>query len=183
MSWTDVGYVEHEADDYLPHNARIIVGLFGAYQKKVRNIGPFLDAVKKLPDLDFVLRGDTDVIVDSAYYPNLDVKPGRQPVADIEVLEANCDILVSLNAHSGMMPPGKTFYYASYSKPIVYIADGERQDYLVEYMTGLGRYVVCRNTPESIQDGIRRAVASLADFKRNIPERMRLDVIARKIVG
>ncbi len=183
MEWTDVGYVEHEADDFVPNNSRVRVGLFGAYQRKVRNIEPFLEAVRKLPDFDFVLRGDSDVVVDSATYPNLDVKPGRQPVAGIEVLEANCDILVSLNAHSGIMPPGKTFYYASYAKPIVYIADGEMQDYLMEYMVGLGRYIVCRNNSDSIVDGIKRAVASMADFQCSIPDRMRLDVIARKIVG
>lgn len=183
MSWTDVGYVEHKADDYVPHNVRITIGLFGAYQKKVRNIEPFLEAVKMLPNYNFVLRGDSDVIIDSSDHPNLDVKLGRQPVAEIEALEANCDILVSLNAHSGMMPPGKTFYYASYTKPIVYIADGECQDYLIEYMTGLGRYVVCRNNADSIVEGIGRAVVNLVNFQRNIPERMRLDVIARKIVG
>jgi hypothetical protein len=183
MSWTDVGYVEHETDEYIPRNERITVGLFGAYQKKVRNIEPFLAAVKKLPNLKFVLRGDSDVVVNPASYPNLDVKSGRQPVSEIEALEANCDILISLNAHSGMMPPGKTFYYASYAKPIVYIADGERQDYLMEYMEGLGRYVVCRNNVDSIVKGIKQAVAILTGFQRNIPERMRLDVIARKIVG
>ena len=183
MTWTDVGYIEHEKDNYIPHNKRVRIGLFGAYQRKVRNIGPFLEAVKALPDLDFVLRGDSDVVVDSAVYPNLDVKPGRQSVSEIESLEAECDILVSLNAHRGTMPPGKTFYYASYAKPIVYIADGERQAYLMEYMAGLGRYVVCCNNVDSIVDGIRRAVASLAGFQRNIPERMRLDIIARRVVG
>ncbi len=183
MSWTDVGYVKHDLDDYLPHNDHVTVGLFGAYQRKVRNIGPFLEAVKRLSNLQFVLRGDTDVHVDSALYPNLDVKFGRQPVDEVERLEANCDILISLNAHSGMMPPGKTFYYASYAKPLVYIADGEKQDYLMEYMTSLGRYVVCRNTAESIIGGIQRAVASLQGFKRNIPERMKLEVVAQRIVG
>ena len=183
MSWTDVGYVEHETDDYIPHNTRITIGLFGAYQKKVRNIGPFLAAVKQFPNLNFVLRGDSDVTIDPTSYPNLDVKPGRQPVTEIETLEANCDILLSLNAHSGMMPPGKTFYYASYAKPIVYIADGEQQDYLMKYMIGLGRYIVCHNTVESIVQGIGRAIASLTDFHRVIPERMKLDVIAKRIVG
>lgn len=183
MSWTDVGYIEHELDDLVPRNAHPTVGLFGAYQRKVRNIAPFLEAVRQLPMLRFVLRGDTDISIDSSLYPNLDVKFGRQPVSEVEKLEANCDVLVSLNSHSGMMPPGKTFYYASYAKPIVYIADGERQDYLMKYMTSLGRYVVCRNTADSIVDGIERAVSSLPGFHRNIPERMRLDVIAKRIIG
>jgi len=183
MLWTDVGYVEHESDDLVPRNTRVRIGLFGAYQSKVRNIKPFLQAVRKLSNYDFILRGDSDVVVDPTKYQNLDVQQGRQPVSEIETLEAHCDILISLNAHSGMMPPGKTFYYASYTKPIVYIADGEMQEYLMEYMNGLGRYVVCRNTAESITEGIERAVANLRGFKRTIPERMRLDMIARRIVG
>lgn len=182
MDWSDIGPINHVRDDYKPQNKKVTVGLFGAYQRKVRNINPFLEAVKMLPKFRFVLRGDSDVLVNPAEYPNLDVKFGRRPVSEVEDLETNCDILLSLNAHHNITPPGKTFYYASFNKPIIYIADGKNSDYTINYFKSLGRFEACHNDVNSITECITRVAAGLRDFKRIIPERLKLDVIARKII-
>lgn len=183
MSWSDVGYIEHVQDAFVPHNARITLGLFGAYQRKVRNIAPLLSAIRHFPNLRFILRGDSDLVIQAEEYPNLDVQPGRLPVAEVEALEAQCDILLCLGGHSGVThPAGKLFYYASYHKPILYIGDGVHNDYFKTYLKPFGRYLICDNNEASICRGIEAAVAALPTYHHQIPERMHLDVIARKVI-
>lgn len=182
MRWSDVGYIKHERDDFVPRNKIVTVGLFGAYQRKVRNIEPLLSVMASFPDVKFVIRGDADFEIDAARYPNLDVKTGRIPVEEVEALEAQCDILISLSGRYTVMPPGKTFYYASYNKPILAIVDGPRADFMLEYLNGLGRYVCCRNDAHSLAEGLRRAIKSLANYEREIPVRMQLASIARNLV-
>ena len=182
MRWSDVGYIRHERDDYVPHNEKVTIGLFGAYQRKVRNIKPLLSAMAAFPEVKFILRGDSDIEINSSDYPNLDVKSGRISVEEVEELEARCDILISLSGRYTVMPPGKTFYYASYNKPIIAIIDGPRADFMLEYLVGLGRYVCCRNEETSIKNGIKNAIESLVNFKRVIPDRMQLATIAKNLV-
>ena len=79
-------------------------------------------------------------------------------------------------------PAGKVLYYASYNKPILYIGDGVHRDYFRSYLEGLGRYIICDNEVSSIVDGIQRLVDSIPGFELRIPNRMKLDVIARKII-
>ncbi len=183
MTWSDVGYIEHKLDAFQPHNPQVTIGLFGAYQRNVRNIEPLLAALRHFPDARFILRGDSDVVIDPAAYPNLDVLPGRRPVDEVEQLEAQCDILLCLGAHCGMtIPAGKVFYYASYHKPILYISDGVHGAYCRRYLEAFGRYLTCDNTEASICDGLQRALDALKTYQHHIPERMRLDAIARKLI-
>lgn len=183
MSWADIAYTKHEKANYKPSNAKVTVGLFGAYQQKVRNIFPFLETIKEMPDVQFVMRGDSDITINPADYPNLDVKPGRVPLAEVEELEANCDILLCLAGRSGItIPAGKVFYYGDYNKPILYIGDGVHKDYCAEYLRSFGRYEVCDNTMDSIKQGIKNCMNQLEGYEVIIPERIEPRVIARKMV-
>lgn len=183
MTWSDVGYVEHAPFERVK-NAKTTIGLFGAYQSAVRDIRPFLEMLRFFPDVQFILRGDSDVVIDAAKYPNLDVVQGRRPVDEIERLEAQCDILLCLGGRSGIThPAGKTFYYGNYDKPIVHIGDGVHNDYFKRYLSGFeGRYIICDNKPESIRAAIDTAIRILPGFKLHIPSRMEPAVIARKII-
>lgn len=185
MGWTHVSYVEHPQAGGRPHNERITIGLFGAYQRRVRNVQPLLAAMRSFPDVQFVIRGDADFEIDASRYPNLDVLPGRRPADEIERLEAKCDILLSLAGLSGVtQPAGKTFYYASYDKPIVHIGDGANREYFASYLCSFGdRWIICENTPESIVKGIREAIDALPAFELHIPACMDPAAIARSIVG
>lgn len=182
MSWSDIAYTKHKEANYKPKNDRITIGLFGAYQTKVRNIYPFLEAVKQLPDLRFILRGDSDITINSSDFPNLDVKPGRVPLAEIEELEAGCDVLLCLAGRSGItIPAGKVFYYGDYNKPILYIGDGKHKDYCADYIRGFDRYEVCDNNVDSIKQGIQNCIKVLEGFQVKIPNRMEPSVIVRKM--
>lgn len=183
MHWSDIGYIERSLNNFKPNNTKVTIGHFGAYQQRVRNIFPLLEATNSFPDVKFVFRGDSDVEVDASRYPNIDLVQGRVPVAEVEELEANCDALLCLGGKSGITnPAGKVLYYASYNKPILYIGDGVHKEYFRRYLESLGRYIICDNEVDSIVDGLRKLIAAIKDFKLIIPERMRLDVIARKLI-
>ena len=184
MSWSDIPYIKHKDANYKPKNNKITIGLFGAYQEKVRNIRPLLNVMNVFPKVQFVIRGDSDIQIDASLYPNLDVKPGRVPLNEVEQLEKNCDILLCLAGKSGItIPAGKVFYYGDYNKPILYISDGQNKDYCTRYMKSFGRYEVCNNTEESIVTGIKSCIDSLPGYQVSIPERMEPATVARKILG
>jgi glycosidase len=183
MMWSDVSYVEHPFDKGKPRNQQITIGLFGAYQRRVRNVQPLLTSFSSFPQVKFIIRGDSDVEINPSDYPNLDIMPGRLPSAEVEQFESQCDILLSLGALAGITPPGKTFYYANYDKPIVYISDGVHKDYFSNYLNGFDdRFITCSNTVESIVTGINKAIAILPKFMLKIPERMDPEAIVRKFL-
>jgi len=184
MTWSDVSYVEHPFDNGKPHNQQITIGLFGAYQRRVRNIEPLLTSLRSFPKVKFIIRGDSDVEINPSDYPNLDILPGRLPSAEVEQLETQCDILLSLGGLAGVThPAGKTFYYVNYDKPIVYIGDGVHRDYFAEYLNGFeGRFIICNNTVESIVEGINNAIAILPHFSLRIPARLEPKAIVRRLL-
>lgn len=183
MFWSDIAYMKHDKANYKPNNDKITIGLFGAYQARVRNIYPLLNVINEFPDVRFIIRGDSDITIDPSLYPNLDIKPGRIPLAEVEELEANCDILLCLAGRSGItIPAGKVFYYGDYNKPILYIGDGAHKDYCADYMKSFGRYEVCENTEESIKNGIQACISALDGYQVVIPERIEPAVIAKKIM-
>lgn len=184
MTWSDVGYVEHNSYSDNKNNNRIKIGLFGNYQSKVRNIFPLLEAINSFPQIQFIIRGDSDVHIDVSRYPNLDLIEGRRPISEIEEMEASCDILLCLGGKSGVThPAGKVFYYANYPKPIVYIGDGVHNEFFKRYLSSFNRYIICDNKTESIIKGIQSAISTLSSFVLKIDNRLEPSTIASKIVS
>ena len=183
MVWSDVSYVEHHLDHGCPHNKLITIGLFGAYQRRVRNILPLLAALHSFPEVQFIFRGDSDMTINAADYPNLDIQPGRRPAEEVERLEAQCDILLILGAFSILALPGKAFYYANYNKPLVFISDGVHRQYFADYLACFeDRYIICNNETESICVALRQAIAVLPNFQLHIPARMDPARIVRRLI-
>ncbi len=184
MKWSDISYTEHRLMGKDSINTPPLIGFFGAYQSHVRNIRPLLEAIRELSSYAFIIRGDGDLPFNTDDICNLDISFGRKSLAEIEELENKCDILVSLSGKSGIThPAGKTFYYASYPKPIIHIGDGANAEYFNQYLKGFGkRFIHCMNNKEDIIATIQKTVKTLPEFKLHIPERMDAAVIARKII-
>lgn len=183
MTWSDISYTEHKKFTIF-HSNKPLIGFFGAYQTRVRNINPLLEAIQELQDFNFIIRGDGDLPKDFKGIRNLDLEVGRKPLNEIEKLENQCDILISLSGRSGLThPAGKTFYYASYPKPIIHIGDGINAEYFANYISGFdNRFIHCMNNKEDIKEAIKLAIGQLANFELKIPDRMNAAVIARKIL-
>lgn len=183
MTWSDVSFVDRENIETIKSDKQIRFGHFGAYQKKIRNIDPLLSIINRFPEIKFIIRGDADFIIPKEKYSNLDIEYGRKPVSEIESLEDMCDVLIVLGGTSGIThPAGKLFYYANLKKPIIYIGEGVHDEYFKRYIKPFNRYIICQNTPESINAGINEALNSLPSFSLNIVERLLPEVIAKKII-
>ena len=184
MTWSDISYMIHAPEKNKIQNQKPLIGFFGAYQNRVRNIRPLFEAIKNLPECQFIIRGDGDLPENIGTISNLNLESGRKSLAEIEELENQCDILLSLSGKSGLThPAGKTFYYASYNTPIIHIGDGDNSDYFEKYISGFeGRFIHCHNNEQSITKAIRKAVSELSNFELHIPSRMDAATIAKKII-
>lgn len=193
ITWSDIGYLERDVNlskeqsimqqEESNSSNKYTIGLFGSFHSSVRNIEPLLNAAKSFSDTRFIIRGDSDLINFSGVTPNVDIKAGRMPASDIELLENSCDALVILGNIGGIQIPGKVYYYSNYQKPLICICDSEHSDAFKKYLTPLKRYILCDNNIESIKEGIEKALDELV-YKTcwEVPERLEPRVIARKLV-
>jgi hypothetical protein len=80
--------------------------------------------------------------------------------ADMERLEADCDVLVCLLNRRGTQIPGKLYHYAATNKPILVILDGERAPDIETYLQRFARFVCCANEANAIQLAVEQLAAS-----------------------
>ena len=148
----------------------------GDYGSTVRNIIPFYEAVKEMENVVATIYGGTDLHLEEK--PNIIIKP-RQPMGEVERVEAESDILVHLsNLHGGQIP-GKLYQYSGTNKPILFILDGDSVQLRAQFEK-YDRYVFANNNKESIKEAIK----AIKDEPRNyapVPEFSKKE-IAEKIV-
>ena len=159
--------------------SQILVGYFGAYKSTVRNILPLYNAAK-IMGFKLNICGPSDIKLQSTN--NIRVL-GKLPYKEVVKLESESDIIVCLCNKKGTQIPGKIYYCAAYKKPIVVILDSEYKTELRVFLESFNRYILCDNNEKSIQNAIKRARDGLRIEKYEIPEKLKPDYVARKIIG
>lgn len=134
-----------------------LIGYFGDYNSKIRNINPFYDCCVK-NKYKAIIAGDSDMRLREA--PSLKIL-SRISYADVEELEYRTSILVSICNKTGTQIPGKVFYQAGFSKPIIIVVDGEHREEMKSYFKSFNRYILCENRVEDIERAIRKAKENL----------------------
>jgi len=183
MRWVDVGYVSQYSD--CPKNGKssskvMNIGYYGNYNESVRNIVPLFKAMSKVESGILSVCGDTNI--DNINYRNVNALTGRLPYSKVKELEMSSDILICLCNISGVQIPGKIFYYASYSKPIVVILDGYHQEEINKYLAEFNRYILCKNNEVSIVGAIKKAIEMIPTFSSILPERLKPEKVAESIL-
>jgi hypothetical protein len=181
MRWVDIVYYDVKIEEK-SNNDVIKVGYFGSFESSIRNIKPFLEAIKSFSNEQFIVRGETDIDVSEYQYSNLDIIQGRQDYDKISKLENQCDILISIGNIKGNQIPGKTYYYMMLHKPIIYIGDGSCNDAIVKYIKEMNRFIICENNSVSIGQAINIAIKQMNNFSYNIPQRMTAKNVGKKII-
>jgi hypothetical protein len=182
MYWAGVSYIEEDMEHPIDRSGKIKIGFFGAYQTHIRNIQPFLQVMTLFKNVEFYIRGDSDLRIEANKYNNLDIAYGRKPYTEIRSLEYKCDILVCLGNLNGTGIPGKIFYYAQLNKPIIYINDGYYKEILSAYISSMGRYVLCNNNVQSIKMAIISAIKQIPNFTASIPIQIQPEYVIKKIL-
>lgn len=138
-----------------------VLGYFGSYNSKIRNILPLYEAACRF---SFQLRiaGAGNLQLYST--ENVEIL-GRVSYSEVERLEEDTDILVCVCNREGTQIPGKLYYYAATNRPVLVILDGRAEE-IQHYLEPYRRFFFCRNTP----DDIARAVCEIMD---GLPDSMK----------
>ena len=138
-----------EYENNLEEKQSLLLGYFGEYVSKVRNIKPLIDAVMQNKKYRLIACGNTDINVPEC--SNIELR-GRCSLDKVEELQSKCDILVNLSNLGGGQIPGKVYQYAGTNKPVLFILDGsdEEIEQLMLHFLPYNRFIFCENNVDAI---------------------------------
>ncbi len=131
----------------------VILGYFGDYLSKDRNIIPLYKSMEKLTNLQLIIYGNSDVNIKETN--NVIIKK-RQSSEIIKMVQEKCSILICICNKKGTQIPGKIYHYAATNKPILIILDGENSKEIENYLKKFNRYEFCLNNEKSIILAIKK---------------------------
>lgn len=157
---------------------RPLIGYFGNYFSNIRDLFPFYEAARELPDCDFVICGNGDVVLQ----PTENIKIlKRVSIDEVGKMESELDVDVCLLNKVGIQVPGKIFYMTNTSKIIFVILDGPVKETIKAELEISNRFVFCDNDKESIKQTLIKELQNKCKNTYNVsiysPE-----VIGRNII-
>ena len=142
------------------NNKKFLVGYFGDYKSKIRNILPLYDTCVKLKDvINLNIAGGSDLLLQPTENINI------YPRCDSTQLEKKSDLLVCMLNLKGSQIPGKLYYYAATNKPILVLLDGENQEEMRRYLKSFNRYIICDNNVNSIMTEIQEIIVKNISYQ------------------
>ena len=135
----------------------VSIGYFGAYNSYMRNIHPLYEACNEIERAHLFLIGNSDLHLDST--ENVTVIPRLEP-SELEKYNDGVDFYVCVMNLKGTQIPGKLFHLAGTYKPVVVAMEPGQGAALREYIEGFGRFVVCENTKDSIEEAVLKVIDS-----------------------
>lgn len=174
MDFVPVAYMEEEIYPK-PQSARFVIGYYGNYEIRVRNIIPLYNACINMgAKVDVSFYGDTDLSLTSS--ENVKIYPR----GIVEEHKAKADLLICLLNSSGAQIPGKLYHLAGTNKKVLVIVDGERTVEMRRYLNGFKRFYICENNEKSIEQKIVEIMNDNSEFYPS--KELRYDKIAAKII-
>lgn len=156
-------------------NQKFIIGYYGDYTARVRNIKPFYNACRALGDkVSVAIYGDSDVKLQAT--PNI-------AIYDRGIVDEHkriADLLICILNSSGTQIPGKLYHLAGTNKKVLVVVDGEQQQEMREFLLSFDRFYVCGNSQEEIENAI---VSIMKDNKEFLPlPELKYDYIANRFI-
>lgn len=143
-------------------NEKVVLGYFGDYNSKDRNINHLYNVVKENIKLELNICGNSDITLKEK--ENIKIKT-RQKTSILTSLEEVVDILICICNRSGTQIPGKIYHYAATNKPILIILDGQNRKELKRYFEGFDRFELCNNNEKDIEKAILNIINSKKNYK------------------
>lgn len=159
-----------------PDSDKLRLSYLGDYNPSIRNLKPLYDACSNIDFVQLTIAGH------GPSYPsieNITILP-RIPQQQAGEIENNSDVLVCICNVTGTMIPGKITYKASTKKHILVALEDENYKEMKAYFESFNRYVLCRNTIESISEALLKIRNVKADY--TTPERLLPENIAKLIL-
>ena len=143
-------------------NEKVVLGYFGDYNSKDRNINHLYNVVKENIKLELNICGNSDITLKEK--ENIKIKT-RQKTSILTSLEEVVDILICICNRSGTQIPGKIYHYAATNKPILIILDGQNRKELKRYFEDFDRFELCNNHEKDIEKAILNIINSKKNYK------------------
>lgn len=150
----------------------------GDYNPSIRNLKPLYDACVALDFIQLTVAGYGPT------YPstkNISFLP-RIPQQQANQIENNSDVLVCVCNVTGTMIPGKITYKASTNKHILVAIEDEYYETMRAYFETYNRYIICRNTVESISEALIR-IKGMTKTNYTTPKRLLPINIVKEILS
>lgn len=158
-----------------------LVGYFGSYDSRVRNIKPLYNSLKSQKYRSVII-GNSDLDLNGTN--DLMVLKKRLQEEEVFSYEQNTSILVVLSNWFADVIPGKIYKYASWDKPILIILDGSDRlkKYLVNRFSSYEKIYISENNPKDITKKIEEIKKDL-NTKQFLPIRdFEPSIIVKKLL-
>lgn len=168
-----------ESDDTEPDYKNPVLGYFGDYMSKYRNIMPLYEAVKEHPEYKLQIIGNSDITLEST--DNIHVLP-RVSIEELNEYHRKTLIHVCVCNTYGTQIPGKIYYHSNLNRPILVIVDGADGHRIKKYLEKFNRYTICNNDPSDISRAITEIMQE-ENKKFVVPEKIRSSYIAKQLMN
>lgn len=149
-----------------PDSVDLRLSYLGDYNPSIRNLRPLYDACANREGIKLTIAGH------GPEYPvcnNVTILP-RIPQQQAQQIENGSDVIVCICNITGTMIPGKITYKASTNKHILVALEEDNYEAMKAYLESYNRYVLCRNTVESISEAL--CVLKTKNANYTTPERL-----------
>ena len=174
MTFLPVAYMDEEVFPKTD-NRRFVIGYYGNYEQRVRNLIPLYNACNRIGQrVDATFYGDSDMVLESTDSVHV------FPRGIVDAHKARADLLVCVLNSSGTQIPGKLYHLAGTNKKVLVIVDGEYADEMKSYLESFDRFYICDNNEESIVNKIEDIIEDKRTFEPT--EDLRYDRIAEELI-
>ena len=159
-----------------PPSKDLRLSYLGDYHPTIRNLRPLYDACANKEGIRLTIAGH------GPKYPicnNVTILP-RIPQQQAQQIENDSDVIVCVCNVTGTMIPGKITYKASTNKHILVAIEDDNYEAMKAYLESFNRYILCRNTAESISEALEGLKTKKANY--TTPERLLPINIAKEIL-
>ena len=156
------------------------IGYFGQYTDAIRNMHPLYQAVTEMQGIHLTIGGAGDVEFPPAKQATI---LGKLPYTEVLEREAGCDAVICVCNRSGTQIPGKVYYSAASSKPVIVVLDGEKADEMEDYFRQFDRFILCRNCVDDIKKALQFAKEQVASGRTYLlPEQLRPEFVGKRFL-
>lgn len=142
-------------------NKPYLIGYFGDYSKRNRNIFPLYNAMARLGGKALLkVIGTSDVSL--AQTNNVQVFK-RMPAIELQQVEKDTNLRICICNRNGTQIPGKIYHAGATDTPTLIILDGDCASEIRKYFEQFNRYYFCENNEQSIYDAINK----ISDYNLN----------------
>ena len=143
-----------------PKSKDLRLSYLGDYHPMIRNLKPLYDACANRNGIKLTIAGH------GPQYPqcdNITILP-RIPQQQAQQIENDSDVIVCVCNLTGTMIPGKITYKASTNKHILVAIEDDNYEAMKAYLESYNRYILCRNTVESISAALEELRLKKEDY-------------------